>query len=222
LGLSERNLQRWQGLAGPRKTGRPAHSQQSLDEAKPRVLEVLHTLGFGAGRETVKGIYQDLPWRVINALLKLLKAEHRIEEAQRLRNQRVHVQVLAQGAVLAQDSTHTGNAQGRKAWAEVVKDAATCEAWALGDGKPITSDAMLAQLEALKAQGRLPLVLATDNGSAYKEAPGMGLSSGSGACVTTAFGAPGLFPIPSNGNARDNTKIRNEISCALDLVRLMA
>lgn len=131
---------------------------------------MLRTLGFGAGRETVKSICQDLPWRVINALLKLLKAEHRQEEAQRLAQQRVHVQVQAQGAVLAQDSTHTGTAKGRKAWAEVVKDAATCEAWALGDGKPITSDAMLAHLQVLKAQGRLPLVLATDNGAAYKEA----------------------------------------------------
>lgn len=140
-----------------------------MDEAKPRVLEVLQVLGFGAGRGTVKQLCQDLPWRVINALLKVLKAEHRIETAQRFRQQRVHVQVLAQGAVLAQDSTHVGNAKGRKAWAEVAKDAATCEAWAFGDGKPINADAMLIHLESLKTQDRLPLVLATDNGAAYKE-----------------------------------------------------
>jgi transposase InsO family protein len=91
------------------------------------------------------------------------------EEALRLKTQRVHVKVLAKGAVLAQDSTHTGNCRGRKAWAEVAKDAATCEAWAFGNGKPVTGDAMLGYLEALKAQGRLPLVLATDNGAAYKE-----------------------------------------------------
>jgi transposase InsO family protein len=168
LGLSQRTLTRWQE-AGPKKTGRPPHSPQELEQARPRVLEVLHTLGFGAGRETIKAYCQDLPWRVINILLKVLKAEHRIEEAHRIRDQRVHVKVLAQGAVLAQDSTHVGKCKGRKAWAEVTKDAATCEAWATGNGKPMKSDAMLAHLEALKAQGRLPLVLATDNGSAYKE-----------------------------------------------------
>lgn len=156
-------------MAVPKKTGRPPHSQQELEEAKPRVLAVLQTIGFRAGWSTVKALLQDLPKRVIDMALKVLKAAHRIEEARRLRQQRVHVKVLAKGTLLAQDSTHVGSFKGRKAWAEVAKDAATCEAWAFGDGRTITGDAMLAHLEALKAQGRLPLVLATDNGSAYKE-----------------------------------------------------
>ena len=156
-------------MAVPKKTGRPPHSQQALEEAKPRVLAVLHTIGFRAGWTTVKALLQDLPKRVIDMALKVLKTAHRIEEARQLRQQRVHVKVLAKGALLAQDSTHVGSFRGRKAWAEVAKDAATCEAWAFGDGLPITGKAMLAHLETLKAQGRLPLVLATDNGSAYKE-----------------------------------------------------
>lgn len=156
-------------MAGPRKPGRPPHSQQELEQARPRVLHVLRTLGFRTGKDTTKAKLQDLPLRVISTLLKVLKAEHRSEEAKRLKQQRVHVKVLAQGALLAQDSTHVGNCQGRKVWAEVAKDAATCEAWAFGDGKPVTGQAMLGHLEAMKAQGRLPLVLATDNGSAYKE-----------------------------------------------------
>jgi transposase InsO family protein len=133
------------------------------------VQKVLQDLGYGTGRTTVKELCEDLPWRVINVLLKLLKAEHRQEEARRIQQQRVHVDVLAQGAVLAQDSTHVGACKGRKAWAEVAKDAATTEAWAFGDGAPITGDAMLAHLRDLKAKGKLPLVLATDNGAAYKE-----------------------------------------------------
>lgn len=133
------------------------------------MLEVLRTLGFRTGKDTVKKLLVDLPRRVISALLKVLKFEHRAEEERRLKQQRVHVRVLATGAVMAQDSTHVGSFKGRKVWAEVAKDAATCEAWAFGDGKPITGQAMLAHLEGLKAQGRLPLVLATDNGSAYKE-----------------------------------------------------
>ena len=153
----------------PKKNGRPPHGQQALDEAKPRVLAVLQTIGFRAGWTTVKALLKDLPKRVIDMALKVLKAAHRIEEARRLRQQRVHVKVLAKGALLAQDSTHVGSFRGRKAWAEVAKDAATCEAWAFGSGLPITGHAMLGHLKALKAQGRLPLVLATDNGSAYKE-----------------------------------------------------
>jgi transposase InsO family protein len=169
LGLSERTLARWQGQAGPKKVGRPAHSQEEIEQAKPRVLEVLHKLGYRAGWTTVKKLLIDVPKRVINALLKRLKADHRAREAQRFKQQRVHIRVLAQGAVLAQDSTHVGGFKGRKVWAEVAKDAATCEAWAFGDGKPINGQAMLEHLKILKAQDRLPLVLATDNGSAYKE-----------------------------------------------------
>jgi len=58
---------------------------------------------------------------------------------------------------------------GKKAYAEVFKDAASLEAWAGGNGDPITGIAMLGHLKRLKLQSRLPLVLATDNGSAYKE-----------------------------------------------------
>jgi transposase InsO family protein len=133
------------------------------------VLEVLRTLGFKTGKDTTEILLPDLPRRVISPLLKLLKAEHRREQDQLLKKNRQHVDVLAQGAILAQDSTHVGSCHGRKTWAEVAKDPATTEAHAFGDGKPITGKAMLEHLETLKAQDRLPLVLATDNGSAYKE-----------------------------------------------------
>lgn len=162
-------MTRWCKAAVPTKAGRPPHSRQELDQARPRVLAVLRTLGFRAGRSTVQTKLEDLPTRVINTLLKVLKAEHRAEEAQRLKRDRIHVKVLAQGALLAQDSTHVGSVAGKKAWAEVLKDAATTHAEACGDGKPIRAKAMLGHLERLKSEGRLPLVLATDNGSAYKD-----------------------------------------------------
>lgn len=149
--------------------GRPGHSADKIQAAQRRILPLLLLLGFGAGRTTLAAKLPDMERRVLQTALKVLKTEHKAEEAQRLKQQRVHVKVLARGAVLAQDSTHVGNARGRKAWAEVIKDAATCEARAFGDGKPITGDAMLAHLRDLKAHGRLPLVLATDNGAAYKE-----------------------------------------------------
>jgi hypothetical protein len=167
--VNVKTVSRWRGKVGPKKAGRPPHSQQVLDEARPRILAVLQTIGFKAGWPTVKVHLQDVPTRVIYTLLKVLKAEHRAELARQARENAVHVDVLAQGALLAQDSTHTGNCRGRKTWAEVLKDAATTEAWAFGNGKPVTGDAMIEYLEELKAQGRLPLVLATDNGSAYKE-----------------------------------------------------
>jgi hypothetical protein len=133
------------------------------------VTEILQTFNYGVGRETAKILLPDLARRVISPLLKLLKAEHHREREQRLKETRQHVDVLAQGAIDAQDSAHVGSCKGKKVWAEVEKDPATTEGHAFGNGKAITAKAMIHHLEELKAQGKLPLVLATDNGPAYKE-----------------------------------------------------
>ena len=132
------------------------------------MIAVLQTLGYKVGKDTAKALLKDLPMRVISALLKVLKAEHQAELAERLKKNRIHVQVLTRETLLAQDSTHTGSCERHKAWAEQTKDAATLEAEAFGDGKPITEVGMIEHLEVLKDRGSLPLVLATDNGSAYK------------------------------------------------------
>lgn len=100
--------------------------------------------------------------------LKEIKLRKRRKIRRILAAQRISIKVLAQGAFVAQDSTHVGYASRKRAWAEVSKDAATFEAEAFGDGKPITAQAMIERLEGLKANGRLPLILSTDNGSAYK------------------------------------------------------
>lgn len=111
----------------------------------------------------------DLPRRLVSNLLRELKKQHRaLKERERLKN-KVSVKVLAKEVWLAQDSTHVGSVKGRKAWAEVTKDAATLQAGASGDGKPITGLSMIQQLESLKTSDKLPLVLATDNGPAYKD-----------------------------------------------------
>ena len=153
----------------PRKPGRPPHSQETLDNARPRVLEVLQTIGYQAGWPTVKVHLQDVPTRVIQMLLRVLKLEHRSEMAKLRQIQRVHIDVLAQGVMLAQDSTHTGNCDNRKAWAEVAKDAATTEGAAFGDGKALTGEAQLGYLRRLKALGLLPLVWSVDNGPGNRD-----------------------------------------------------
>lgn len=161
-------MSRWKGQAGPRKVGRPPHSQREIEQAKPLLLSILRTIGYKAGKGTMELKLPEMPRRVISTALRVIKAEHRAEEARRLEDHQVHVEVLAVWAVLTQDSTHIGNCQGRRSWAEVNKDAATTWSEANGDGNIITGDAMTEHLEYLWSQGMLPLVPATDNGPAYK------------------------------------------------------
>lgn len=169
LGVHPRTLNRWMQGAGAKRLGRPPHPDDVYQTAKPQVLELLRTLGFKTGRGTVLLIYPDLPVRVVSVVLRIVKAEHAAETRQRIAANQVHTEVLAAEAMLAQDSTHTGNDHGRKAWAETAKDAATFEAEAWGNGKALTANAMLAFLGRLQAENRLPLVLANDNGSGYKD-----------------------------------------------------
>ena len=107
--------------------------------------------------------------RLIHAGLRLIKRWYRRRERNRAKEGRVSIKVQCQGVLLAQDSTHLGTARKRKVWAEVLKDAATLKAAVAGNGKPITASAMISILEGLKADHKLPLVLATDNGTAYKD-----------------------------------------------------
>lgn len=162
-------MSRWKGQADPKKVGRPPHSQQEIEQAKPVLLSILKTIGYRAGKGTLELKLPDMPRRVISTALRVIKTEHRAKEARRIEENRVHVEVLALWALLTQDSTHIGNCKGRKAWAEVNKDAASTLAEANGDGKAITGDAMLEHLEYLASKGMLPLVLATDNAKAYKD-----------------------------------------------------
>jgi transposase InsO family protein len=150
--------------------GRPAHSQEELDEARPKVLEVLQVFGFKAGKGTAQTLLPEVPLRVIRVLLKVLKAEHRSERRQERAENRLHTEYRAQGVLQAQDSTHTGAVKKSKAWAEVTRDAATTETRAFGDGEALTGGAMLGHLKARKRAGKLPLVLGLDNGPGNRDA----------------------------------------------------
>ena len=158
-------MRRWKKAAGeaPKRLGRPPHGPQVRERVKEELLKMIRFLGWAGWR--VFDAVLDLPTRLIQAWLKFLKAEHR--RRQRLREQRARkgVKVLYQGVLLGQDSTHVGNTDDGKSWAEVFKDPATLELQVAGDGLPLNAKSQVGHLEALKAEARLPLVHMTDNGS---------------------------------------------------------
>ena len=162
-------MSRWKWQAGPGKVGRPAHSQQEIEQAKPLVLSILRTIGYRAGKGTMEIKLPEMPRRVISTALRVIKTEHKAAEARRWAENRVHTEVLASWALSCEDSTHIGDHRGRRAWAEVNRDAASTWSEANGDGKVFNANAMHAHLEYLWSQGRLPLVLSTDNALVYND-----------------------------------------------------
>ena len=111
----------------------------------------------------------DVPRRLLSDALNVLKAEHAARQTERLNANRVHIKVLATGVLMTQDSTLVGYYKKCKVWAEVFKDVASTWSWAEGDGHCLNHHRELGHLEGLWSRGTLPLVLATDNGPAYKE-----------------------------------------------------
>ena len=167
LNVSARTLQRWKRTPRPPRRGRPPHPKALKAKTRRQLKSLIRELGWGLGRQTAWDRLPHLPLRLINHVLRILKAEHRAREDARRRKARVQLRVKARSAVLGQDSTHVGNTRRRRSWAEAQKDLATLKGKAVGDGKPVTGLAMLGHLRKLKAKGRLPLVLVTDNARAY-------------------------------------------------------
>jgi transposase InsO family protein len=137
-------------------------------KARLQLKALIRNLGWGLGRQTAQARLPHLPLRLINHVLKILKAEHRAREDARRRKVRVQLRVTVKHAVMGQDSTHVGNTRRQRSWAELQKDLATLKGRARGDGRPINGLAMLRYLRDARIHGRLPLVLMTDNGPAYK------------------------------------------------------
>lgn len=108
--------------------------------------------------------------RLIQESLRALKARHRKEIREYRAIHRVKVEVLAKDAIWTQDATHTGRINKKAVLAEVVKDRGTLGTVAMAVGDSATGRDVVEMLEIQKQKGHLPLVLATDNGSAYKSA----------------------------------------------------
>jgi transposase InsO family protein len=153
-----------------KRMGRPATSPSKRFQARLKVARALREQGFSAGwRPVLAKVGSEVSTRLVQESLRKLKKRHRIKLAKRFASRRVHVEVLSPNVIWAQDATHLGR-MGRKAvQAEVIKDRATLGYTALAVGPAAKADEILWMLRATKEQEGLPLVWATDNGSAYRD-----------------------------------------------------
>lgn len=170
-GVCERTLRNWAKLAPkapPR--GRPPHRPERVNEAREIVRAELERMGWSTGEPTLVHVLGErVPRRLVRRVLHELKAEHAAAHKRHLVEQRVSVVVQARDVVWTLDATHVGRELGGAAvHAEVVRDVASSKILWAGVGLASTAKDVLALLEELRrVRGGLPLVLLTDNGSAY-------------------------------------------------------
>ena len=166
LGVSPRTIYNWRLSAKklPKKIGRPSHDQNLRRRVVWRVGRELRRQGYPGWRAVKAGIKENLPDRLIQEYVRKFKQNRRKRIDHKRGRGRVKTVVLKPQVIWSMDSAHWPN----RIQAQVIKDRASRKLLAVSLGSPAKAKDILELLKQVKAErGGLPLVLATDNGSAF-------------------------------------------------------
>ena len=177
VGVNVRTLLNWQrGLGKPgRPAGRPPHSRPVRLRCLRAVLALLRAEGYRLGEaELVKRLStgkEPPPRRLVRWALGTLKARHRRKLRTMARKLRLSLVLSEDDLVWSLDATQLGHQDdGRKLVAQLIVDVRSGLPRAASLGPPPKAEDATALLERAKEeQGRLPLVLAIDNGYASRK-----------------------------------------------------
>ncbi len=167
--MSVRSLRNWEEAAGRAavRLGRPPHAPAARAAAEEEVAEASRALGHTAGRRVLEAVVA-MPRRLLEPALKMAKAFQRAHQRAVRGAARIRRVVHTRETIVGEDGAHLGSTGGRGVWSEVYRDWATLALQTAGTGGPVTEHAAIEGLETLQANGRLPLVWATDNGPGYR------------------------------------------------------
>jgi putative transposase len=165
LDVSPRTIYNWRKFSqqGPRKIGRPQHGEAIRRKAFWLVGRELRKQGYPGWRAIKAGLEQSIPDRLIQEYVRRFKLKRRRRVLKTKTKDRMHVQVMRPNVVWSMDSAHWP----RRTEAQVIKDRATRKLLAVTFGPPVRQNDVLQLLQKMKLERGLPLVLATDNGSAF-------------------------------------------------------
>ena len=174
-GVSERTIRNWARAARPgaipaRPPGRPRLGREVTEHALRAVTVAMENpVPRPIGEPALKRQHAEIPTRALRNALKLVKAERRVRAREHAEDNRVHVEVTKANALWGLDATHVGRTDdGRAVEAEITRDIATGTWLTARIGRKANAVEVLTHLESLHDEhGALPLVLQTDNGSAY-------------------------------------------------------
>jgi len=149
--------------------GRPAFSPSKRFRARLKVARELRKQGWVGWRPVLAKVKPMVTTRLVQKSVSELKKRHAQRRRKWLSQRRIHVEVLSPNVIWAQDATHVGRLKQEAVQAEVVKDRATLGYVEVAVGPAARAEEVLWMLEGQKQGQGLPLVWATDNGSAYRD-----------------------------------------------------
>lgn len=162
LGVTERTLRNWRDAAqrSNENQGRPRHSPEKHEHAREEVFEVMRKRAVPGWRPVAAELAGKVPVRLIQIYVAEYKALHK-----KKRTPGARVEVKGKNVIWSMDGAFTKNE--KKTEHQLVKDRGT-KAW-VGhqENASKTADAVDLLADSFERQG-VPLVISSDNGSAYK------------------------------------------------------
>jgi len=171
LGVNERTLRNWvrESQEALKPLGRPTISPTKRFQARLKVARELRKQGWVGWRPVAAKVGSSISTRLVQESVSELKRRLAQKRRKWFASNRVSVEVLSPNVIWAQDSTHVGRLHHEAVQAEVIKDRATLEYVDVAVGPRAQAEEILMMLEGCKQGPGLPLVWATDNGSAYRD-----------------------------------------------------
>lgn len=163
LDVNVRSLWNWERVSSSRKPGRPPCNESIKFRLLLAVAREFKKQGWTAGWRPIFNALLTKHTSFLQNFVRDLKARHQARLEERLRRNRVHVEVLMSGALVVEDGTQIKNSK-----VEVLKDRGSLTMVEAIVSKNITSKDVIVGFEQLKKTHGLPLVLGTDNGSIYR------------------------------------------------------
>ncbi len=170
LGVSERTVRRWKAKAAHprRRRGRP-RSVITTHEVRA-VAREQRAQGRVTGWRPVKAALPRLARHAIERVVGEIKRRRRARVRRRQQRERLRTEVTGRDVLWSLDATHLGRApSGAAVEGQAVREVASTRTLSLSVGPAVgTGDAVAVVAAAARVRGGCyPLVLVTDNGSAY-------------------------------------------------------
>ena len=162
LQVTVRTLWNWEHRH-PGRAGRRPHPPEAHRSALWAVARQMRLQGQVGWRPVCRALGRDVPVVLVQRSVKALKERRRARARRHREAVRVSVEVLATGAVVVRDGF-----QGCGTYGEVTRDRATLRTGVSCGESPETGREVAGRLDREWRMGAPPLVLGTDNGSAYK------------------------------------------------------
>lgn len=169
LGVSPRSVQNWiAAFKGGRnaKVGRPFYTGKQRRHAMWMVARELRKQGYPGWRpiDTALGNVQT---RLIQEYVRLFKAKRKKRMSVTRKIHRKSTTVLMKNAYWTQDGTHVGRIEKVSVESQIIKDRGSLKTLGIKTGVAANADDVMTFFDKAKECRGLPLVIGTDNGSAY-------------------------------------------------------